>query len=146
LPFSVPIDANDRSYRTRNATIMKKRDFAVTCSNPHSRPALPPLTNAAPNYKGGYTSVKVTTSYFNYGQVGQFTKRCPDQHQLSAPTQSIQNMARTLTYRKCYNYRQKGHFANVCPNPRYRLDVTTVATSTPYRQVNSTTSTIQQQY
>jgi hypothetical protein len=95
----------------------EKGYIAITCTNPHSRPPLPLSTNAAPNHKGGSTSVKATTSCFNYGQVGQFTNRCPDQRHLSTPTQSNQNMAQTPTYRKCYNYRQKGHFANVYPNP-----------------------------
>jgi hypothetical protein len=49
-------------------------------------------------------------------------------------------------YKKCYHYGQKSHFANVCPNSWYCPDVTTVDTSTPNRQVNSTVSTIQQQF
>jgi hypothetical protein len=55
-------------------------------------------------------------------------------------------MAQTPTYKKCYNYGQKGHFANVCPNLQYRPDMTMIATSTPNRQVNSIVSTIQQQF
>jgi hypothetical protein len=55
-------------------------------------------------------------------------------------------MARTPAYKKCYNYGQKSHFANVCPNPQYCPDMTTVATSTPNCQVKSTVSTIQQQF
>jgi hypothetical protein len=45
----------------------EKGHFVVNCSNPHSHPPLPPSTNAAPNHKGGSTSVKATTSCFNYG-------------------------------------------------------------------------------
>jgi hypothetical protein len=55
-------------------------------------------------------------------------------------------MAQTLAYKKCYNCGQKSHFANVCLNQQYNPDVTTVATSTPNHQVNSTVSTIQQQF
>jgi hypothetical protein len=55
-------------------------------------------------------------------------------------------MARTPAYRKYYNCGQKSHFANVCPNSQYHPDVTMVATSTPNHQVNSTVSTIQQQF
>jgi hypothetical protein len=55
-------------------------------------------------------------------------------------------MTRTLVYKKCYNCGQKSHFTNVYPNQRYCPDVTTIATSTPNRQVNSTMSTIQQQF
>jgi hypothetical protein len=55
-------------------------------------------------------------------------------------------MAQTLTYKKCYNCGQKNHFVNVCPNQRYCPDMTTVAPSTPNRQVKSTVSTIQQQF
>jgi hypothetical protein len=89
---------------------------------------------------------KATTSCFNYGQVGHFANRCPDQRQLSTPTQGNQNMAQTPAYKKCYNYGQKSHLANICPNLQYRPDVTMVATSTLNRQVNSTMSTIQQQF
>jgi hypothetical protein len=75
-----------------------------------------------------------------------FCQSMPDLHQLSTPTQGNQNIARTPVYKKCYNYGQKSHFANVCPNQRYCPDVTMVATSTPNCQVNSTMSTIQQQF
>jgi hypothetical protein len=91
-------------------------------------------------------SVKATMPCCNYGQVDHFANRCPDLRQLSTPTQGNQNMARTPVYKKCYNYGQKSHFTNVCPNQRYCPDVTTVAMSTPNRQVNSTMSTIQQQF
>jgi hypothetical protein len=147
LPFNVPIDANDRPHWTRNATIVKKiGHFAITCSNPHSRPPLPASTKTTPNHKRGSTPVKATTSCFKYGQVGHFANWCSDLRQLSTPTQGNQNMAWALAYKKCYNYGQKSHFANVCPNQWYYPDVTTVATSTPNRQINSTMSTIQQQF
>jgi cellular nucleic acid-binding protein len=67
-----PLDKNCYNYE-------EKGHFVVTCSNPRSRPPLPPSRNAAPNHKGGSISVKATTSCFNYGQVGQYTNRCPDQ-------------------------------------------------------------------
>jgi hypothetical protein len=56
----------------------EKGHFAITCSNPHSRPPLSPSTKAASNHKGGSTSIKVTTTYFNCGQVGHFANQCPD--------------------------------------------------------------------
>jgi hypothetical protein len=93
-----------------------------------------------PNHKRGSTSVKATTSCFNYGQVGHFANRCPNLRQLLTPTQFNQTMAWTPAYKKCYSCGQKSHFANVCPNQQYHPDVTTVATSTPNCQVNSTMS------
>jgi hypothetical protein len=120
----------------------EKGHFANACPNPRSRPPLPPSTKTTTNHTRSSTSVKATTSYFNYGQVGHFANWCPDLRQLSTPTQGNQNMAQTLTYKKCYSCGQKNHFVNVCPNQRYCPDMTTVAPSTPNRQVKSTVSTI----
>jgi hypothetical protein len=106
----------------------EKGHFANACPNPHSCPPHPPPTKTAHNHKRGSTSVKATTSCFNYGHVSHLANRCPSLRQLSTPTQGNQNMAQTLTYRKCYNYQQKGHLANVCPNLQYHPDVTMVAT------------------
>jgi hypothetical protein len=84
----------------RNASLVRR---VLLLRIPRSRPPLPPSTKAAPNHKGGSTSAKTTTSCFNYGQVGYFANQCPDQHQLSTPTQGNQNVAWTPAYRKCYN-------------------------------------------
>jgi hypothetical protein len=124
----------------------EKGHFTNVCPYPCSRPPLPPSTKTTPNHKRGSTSVKATTSWFNYGHVGHFANRCLDLRQLSTPTQGNQNMARTPVYKKCYNCGQKSHFTNVCPNQWYCPDVTKVATSTPNRQVNSTMSTIHHQF
>jgi hypothetical protein len=35
LPSNIPIDANDRPHRTRNATIVKKRDTLLMCAPIH---------------------------------------------------------------------------------------------------------------
>jgi hypothetical protein len=64
----------------------EKGHFANVIPNPCSHPPLPPSTKTAPNHKRGSTLVKMTTSCFNYGQVGHFVNRCPDLRQLSAPT------------------------------------------------------------
>jgi hypothetical protein len=119
----------------------EKGHFAIACSNPRSRPPLPPSTKTTPNHKRGSMSVKATVM-FQLWTGWSFCQLIPDLRQLSTPTQGNQNMARTSAYKKCYNYGQKSHFANVCPNQRYCPDVTTVATSTTSHQVNSTVSTI----
>jgi hypothetical protein len=81
----------------------EKGHFANVCPNPRSRPPLPPSTKIATNHKRGSTSIKATTSGFNYGKVGHLANRCPNLCQLSTPTQGNQNMARTLVYKMCYN-------------------------------------------
>jgi hypothetical protein len=120
----------------------EKEHFANACPNPRSRHPLPPSTKIAPKHKKGSMSVKVTTSWYNYGQAGHFANRCPDLRQLSTPTQGNQNMVWTPSYKKCYNYGQKIHFANVCPNQWYYPNVIMVATSTLNCKFNPIVSTI----
>jgi hypothetical protein len=64
----------------------EKGHFANACPNPRSCPPLPLSTKIATNHKRGSTSLKATTSGFNYGKVGHFADRCPDLRQLLTPT------------------------------------------------------------
>jgi hypothetical protein len=144
LPSNIPIDANDRPHRTRNATIVKKRDTLLMHAPIHVHVLL---------FHHQQRQHPITKEVLRQSQRPRRDSimdrlvilpiDAPDLHQLSTPTQGNQNMAQTPVYKKCYNYGQKSHFANVCPNQQYCPDVTTVATSTPNRQVNSTMSTIQ---
>jgi hypothetical protein len=45
----------------------EKGHFANACRNPRSHPPIPPSTTPSPNHTRGSTSVKATTSCFNYG-------------------------------------------------------------------------------
>jgi hypothetical protein len=52
------------------------------------------------------------------------------------------------SHKKCYNYGQKGHFTNSCPNPRSRPPLTPEATLAPppTRNGSSTLTQAQQNY
>jgi hypothetical protein len=120
--------------------------FALQCPDRRQRQtstqgkALAPmlhLTTAktTPNQKGSATSAKVTTSCFNGRQVGHFANQYPNGHQQLAPHSKT-----------CHNCGKRGHYVFKCCNPHQPLTPAPIANSAPNYQVNSTTSTIHQQF
>jgi hypothetical protein len=51
-----------------------------------------------------------------------------------------------LAKRKCYPYRERGHYANQCPNPCAHPPQTVVSTPTPIRGANSVLVAAKQNY
>jgi hypothetical protein len=68
----------------------------------------------------------------------------PTGNQSVQRTQAAQDLLQADRW--CYNYGEKGHYANRCPNPQIRANQTAIATPAPTSRANSILVVAMQNY